>query len=155
MFIYFFAILACALHCISKSVHKNCSATLTTNNNSRINNKQFSIFTQEPTGGYTRSGPTYDQMSLYSTDDNDSEYASSQGEAAGSSWQFQTQSSRPPQPSSGFGVGRGRGRGRGSVQANQPLRRPNFPGVAEGGTAGSASKMKNNLKEPISQLFHP
>ncbi|XP_068733037.1 protein maelstrom homolog [Montipora capricornis] len=94
---------------------------------------------EEPTGGYTRSGPTYDQMSLYSTDDNDSEYASSQGEAAGSSWQFQTQSSRPPQPSSGFGVGRGRGRGRGSVQANQPLRRPNFPGVAEGGTAGSAN----------------
>ena len=88
-------------------------------------------------GVYTRSGPTYDQQSLYTAEDDDIEYNSrAQAPPQAAAWQVSQRSSQPPQPVSGFGVGRGRGRGRGS-QLNQPLRRPNLPGMSAGG-AGSA-----------------
>lgn len=87
-------------------------------------------------GAYTRSGPTYDQQSLYSAQDDDTEYnsrAQAQAPPQAAAWQVSQRSSQPPQPVSGFGVGRGRGRGRGS-QLSQPLRRPNLPGMPAGGT---------------------
>lgn len=89
---------------------------------------------------YTRSGPTYDQQSLRSTDDDDSEYdrrAPPQA-AAAVAWHFPPQSSQPSQPP-GLSMGRGRGRGRG-VQSTQPLRRPNLPGMAPGAAAAVASQ---------------
>lgn len=84
-------------------------------------------------GAYTRSGPTYDQQSLYSAqEDDDIEYNSrAQAPPQAAAWQVSQQLFQPQQPVSGFGVGRGRGRGRGS-QLNQPLRRPNLPGMAAG-----------------------
>ena len=88
-------------------------------------------------GAYTRSGPTYDQQSLYSSQDDDIEYNSRpQAAAQAAAWKVSQRSSQPQQPVSGFGVGRGRGRGRGS-QLSQPLRRPNLPGMAAAAT-GSA-----------------
>jgi len=101
------------------------------------------LFLEGPTsssnpGAYTRSGPTYDQQSLYSAEDDDTEYNSrAQAPPQAAAWQVSQRSSQPPQPASGFGVGRGRGRGRGS-QLNQPLRRPNLPVMSTGGAAGSA-----------------
>lgn len=87
-------------------------------------------------GAYIRSGPTYDQQSLYSAQDDDTEYnsrAQAQAPPQAAAWQVSQRSSQPPQSVSGFGVGRGRGRGRGS-QLSQPLRRPNLPGMSAGGT---------------------
>lgn len=87
-------------------------------------------------GAYTRSGPTYDQQSLYSAQDDDTEYnsrAQAQAPPQAAAWQVSQRSSQHPQPVLGFGVGRGRGRGRGS-QLSQPLRRPNLPGMPAGGT---------------------
>lgn len=91
---------------------------------------------QASASGYTRSGPTYDQVSLVSTDDDDSEYSAPQGAATGTLRQYQAPASHPRQPLSGFGMGRGRGRGRG-MQPSQPLRRPNLPGAVGGATAKS------------------
>ena len=88
-------------------------------------------------GAYTRSGPTYDQQSLYSAQDDDIAYNSrAQVAPQAAAWQVSQRSSQSQKPVSGFGVGRGRGRGQGS-QLNQPLRRPNLPGMASGRT-GSA-----------------
>lgn len=87
-------------------------------------------------GAYTRSGPTYDQQSLYSAQEDDDIEYNSRAPPQAAAWQVSQRLSEPQQPVSGFGVGRGRGRGRGS-QLNQPLRRPNLPGMAAGRT-GSA-----------------
>lgn len=94
------------------------------------------------TGTYTRSGPTYDEQSLYD-DDNDDDGDRKYGrhpppQAAAAAWNFQPQASRPPPPSLGLNMGRGRGRGRG-LQSSQPLRRPNLPGVARGTAAAAAA----------------
>lgn len=104
-------------------------------------NMYFLVCLQASACGYTRSGPTYDQVSLTSTDDDDSEYSAPQGAATGASQLYHAQVSHSQQTSSGFGIGRGRGRGRG-IQPSQPLRRPNMPGAAGGATAKSQGTKK-------------
>ena len=108
--------------------------------------KYFCIFVEGPASTFTRSGPTYDQRSLCRTDDDDDddhddddyrEYdRRAPPQAAAAAWNLPPQSSRPSQPSSGLNMGRGRGRGRG-LQSNQPLRRPNLPGMAAGTAAAN------------------
>ena len=97
------------------------------------------------TGTYTRSGPTYDEQSLYDDDDDDDDHNDRKygrhpppQAAAATAWNFQPQASRPPPPSLGLNMGRGRGRGRG-LQSSQPLRRPNLPGMARGTAAAAAA----------------
>lgn len=90
--------------------------------------------------GYTRSGPTYDQQSLRSMDDDEYDRHTPAQAAAASAWQLPPQSTQPSQPPSGFSMGRGRGRGRG-VQSSQPLRRPNLPGMAAGAAATSQGEI--------------
>ena len=102
----------------------------------------FSISMECSTGTYTRSGPTYDEQSLYDDDDDDDDDRKygrhPPPQAAAAAWNFQPQASRPPPPSSGLNMGRGRGRGRG-LQSSQPLRRPNLPGMARGTAAAAAA----------------
>ena len=103
----------------------------------------FSISMECSTGTYTRSGPTYDEQSLYDDDDDDDDddrkyRRHPPPQAAAAAWNFQPQASRPPPPSSGLNMGRGRGRGRG-LQSSQPLRRPNLPGMARGTAAAAAA----------------
>ena len=105
----------------------------------------FSISMECSTGTYTRSGPTYDEQSLYDDDDDDDDHNDRKygrhpppQAAAATAWNFQPQASRPPPPSLGLNMGRGRGRGRG-LQSSQPLRRPNLPGMARGTAAAAAA----------------
>ena len=101
----------------------------------------FCVCVQASAGGYTRSGPTYDQISPTSTDDDDSEYSAPQGAGTGASQLYQAQASHSRQTSAGFGIGRGRGLGRG-MQPSEPLRRPNLPGAAGGATARTQGTKK-------------
>ena len=118
----------------------------------------FNISMECSTGTYTRSGPTYDEQSLYDNDDDDDDddrkyvrHPPPQA-AAATAWNFQPQASRPPPPSLGLNMGRGRGRGRG-LQSSQPLRRPNLPGMARGTAAAAAAAAAASQGETTAGMF--